>query len=342
MMTSKVARSYFFQDSFQKLFKRSSSKQWDGKAFSRRKTVCIIRPNNSKEMSQMVQGIVSAIMDCVEHPHIIPVVGDNDINELTMLLYDVLYQHPTIDMIFSIGESSTKIAQKVTQDFGGNIPIFFIFVDEKTVSYVMKRNSNATGIVSPSRDYADQFKRFFHFTQHDTIKKVLVPCTRFAHGLGSAYRNEGSSDVIAFLESQKIEAGLITITCREDLHAKIKPLLSIVDLLAIPRDTVLEAYADELIAMANEQYIPLFSSSFESIEQGAAACFDSYDTMNLAKQNASLAKPILVHGIHSSKVPPVEVTNWVGTMAINREAAAQQGLKLNMERVCADQNVVLL
>ena len=322
-MASKVARSYFFQGSFQKLFKQSSSKQWDGKVFSRRKTVCIIRPNNSREISQMAQGVVSALMDCIEHPHIIPVVGDNNVNELTMLLYDVLYQHSTIDMIFSLGRSSTIIAQKVTQDFGGNIPVFFFAVDKKMASCVMHHNSNITGVTKHFRNYADQFKHFFYFTQHDAIKKVLVQCARFAHDLGSAYRNENSSDVITFLGSQKVEAELIHITCRDDLHTKIKPLLSTVDILALPRDSVLETYADELIAMANEQCIPLFSSTFESIKQGAAACFDSYDTMSFAKQSASLAKPILVHGIHPSKVPSVQITNWIGTMGINREAAQQ-------------------
>jgi ABC-type uncharacterized transport system substrate-binding protein len=336
-VASKTTRSYFFQNSFQKLFKRSSSKQWDSKAFSRRKTVYIIRPNNSKEVSQIVQGVVNALMDCIERLYIIPVVGDNNVKDLTMLLYDIVRQYPTIDMIFSLGRSSTRIIQKVMQDFGGNIPVFFIGVDQKTASQVMKYNSNITGVTTHFRNYADQFKHFFYFTQHDVIKKVLVPCARFSYGLGSAYVNEDSSALISFLTSQKIEAKLVEITCSDDLYTKIKPLLSNVTLLALSRDHVLETYAHELITMANEQRVPLFSSSFEAIEQGAAVSFGK-PGYKLTKESAVLAKPILACGV----VPPVQTINWIGTMGINRDAAQQQSLKLNMERLCAAENVVLL
>jgi ABC-type uncharacterized transport system substrate-binding protein len=118
--------------------------------------------------------------------------------------------------------------------------------------------------------------------------------------------------------------------------------LSSIAMLSLPQDTILEAYADEFIAMANEQRIPLFSSSVKSIEQGAAVGFGSYNAMDFIKQHASIAKPILVYDVHPSSIPVTKVNHWVGTMGINREAAQQQGLRLNMERVCADENVILL
>jgi ABC-type uncharacterized transport system substrate-binding protein len=325
-MASKVTRSYFFQNRFQKLFKKSVSKPWDGKAFSHRKTICIIRPNNSREVSQVAQGVLGALMDCIERPHIIPVVGDNNVNELTTLFRDIVRQHPTLDMIFSIGVSSTHIAQRVIEDFDKAIPIFFILIDEKAASHFMRYNSNITGIITPLRDYADQFKHFFYLTQPHTIKKILVPCSRFAHGLGAAY-NKDSFGLLSFLTSQKVEVELMTITSREDVHTKVKPVLSNFDLLALSRDHVLETYANELIAMANERHIPLFSSSFGSIEQGAAAGFDSYNTVEFVKQGTYQAKKILVHGVHPSFVSPIQATTWVGTMGINREAGTTTRFK---------------
>ena len=343
-MVSKVAHSYFFLNPFQKkVYKPDSYVEWDGKAFPRRKTICIVRQNNSKEVSHMAQGVVNALMSFVEHPYIIPVVGDNNVMELTLLLHDIVRQHPEIDMIFSFGRSAMVITQKITQLFGGKIPIFFIAVDEKFASRVMQRGEgNVTGTIAPERDYIDQFKRFFSFTQPHTIKKVLLPCSRFAHGLGSAYRNEIAPALLSFLTSHGVEAEVVEVTCREELRTKIKPLLSTVGLITIPRDTVLETYIDEFIEMANERQIPLFSSSFEAVEEGAATGFGLYDHTRFGKQNASLAKPILMHDIHPSQLPPAKFNNWVGMMAINREAAAQQGLKLDMGRVCADSNVVLL
>ena len=145
-MVSKVARFHFFLNMFQqKLSKQASSREWDGKAFPRRKTICIVRLNNSKEVSHIAQGVVNAIMSFVEYPYIIPVVGDNNVMELTTLLHDVVSLHSEIDMIFSIGQSSTVIAQKVTQFFGGKIPVFFIAANEKVASYVMQCGSNVTG-----------------------------------------------------------------------------------------------------------------------------------------------------------------------------------------------------
>ena len=143
-----------------KVSKQVSSVEWDGKAFPRRKTICIVRSNNSKEMSQVTQGIISGLMDFIEHPYIIPVVGDNNVMELTLLLHDTVRQHPEIDMILSIGGSSTRVAQKVTQAFGSKIPVFFITVSEKVALHVMKYGNNVTGTVAPHRDYVDQFKRF--------------------------------------------------------------------------------------------------------------------------------------------------------------------------------------
>src|SRR5690349_13631280 len=111
-MISKTAYPYFsFQNPFQKLSQQRPSREWDGKPFPHRKTLCIMRLNDSKETSQIAQGITSTLMDFIEHPHSIPVVGDNNVAELATLLYNALLQYPEIDMIFSIGEPSTRIAQ---------------------------------------------------------------------------------------------------------------------------------------------------------------------------------------------------------------------------------------
>ena len=146
----------------------------------------------------MAQGVVGAFMDFVEYPHIIPVIGDNNVMELTALLHSIVRQHSNIDMILSLGASSTKIAQKVTQAFGSKIPVFFIAVDEPLAPAIMQLGNNVTGVVNPTRDYVDQFKRFFYFTQPDTIKKVLLPCSRFAHGFGLAYYSETMLDLMSF------------------------------------------------------------------------------------------------------------------------------------------------
>ncbi len=223
------------------------------------------------------------------------------------------------DVIVPISTPSAQAAAAATRD----IPVVFSAVtDPETaglVETIEEPGGNVTG-VSDLTPIAD----------HVALMKEIVP---EAENLGFVY-NPGEANSVALLtlfREAAEEQGLGVVEAPANKSAEVqaaaRSLVGKADAMYVPTDNTIVSALESLVAVAEENDLPLFSGDTDSVERGALASV-GFNYYELGKVTAEVVLRVL-EGEDPASIP---VTFATGTdLFVNLKAAEAMGVSVPQE-----------
>ena len=223
------------------------------------------------------------------------------------------------DVIVPISTPSAQAAAAATRD----IPVVFSAVtDPETaglVETIEEPGGNVTG-VSDLTPIAD----------HVALMKEIVP---EAENLGFVY-NPGEANSVALLtlfREAAEEQGLGVVEAPANKSAEVqaaaRSLVGKADAMYVPTDNTIVSALEALVAVAEENDLPLFSGDTDSVERGALASV-GFNYYELGKVTAEVVLRVL-EGEDPASIP---VTFATGTdLFVNLKAAEAMGVSVPQE-----------
>ena len=223
------------------------------------------------------------------------------------------------DVIVPISTPSAQAAAAATRD----IPVVFSAVtDPETaglVETIEEPGGNVTG-VSDLTPIAD----------HVALMKEIVP---EAENLGFVY-NPGEANSVALLtlfREAAEEQGLGVVEAPANKSAEVqaaaRSLVGKADAMYVPTDNTIVSALESLVAVAEENDLPLFSGDTDSVERGALASV-GFNYYELGKVTAAVVLRVL-EGEDPASIP---VTFATGTdLFVNLKAAEAMGVSVPQE-----------
>jgi len=233
-----------------------------------------------------------------------------------------------VTVIVPISTPSAQAAAAATKD----IPIVFTAVTDplgaQLVSSLEKPGGNITGLsdLSPLQDHIDLMKEIM-----SDIEKVGV------------IFNPGEPNSVSLVTVLKELAGPSGLTIIEspatksaDVQQAARALVGKVDAIYIPTDNTVVSALEGVVAVAEENSVPLFASDTDSVKRGAIATI-GFDYRDIGLQTAE----VIVRVLNGDNPGDIEVVNAVGTdLFVNPGAAAKMGISIP-EAIVARANTVV-
>lgn len=233
-----------------------------------------------------------------------------------------------VTVIVPISTPSAQAAIAATKD----IPIVFTAVTDplgaQLVSSLDKPGGNVTGLsdLSPLQDHIDLIK--------EIMPNVANVGVIFNPG------EPNSVSLVTVLKELAGPAGLTIVespaTKSADVQQAARALVGRVDALYVPTDNTVVSALEGVVAVAEENKVPLFASDTDSVKRGAIATigFNYYD---IGLQTAG----VVVKVLNGENPGDIEVINAVGTdLFVNPGAATRMGISIP-EAVVARANTVV-
>ncbi len=228
-----------------------------------------------------------------------------------------------IDLIFSVGLDSTRIAQ----ERGMDIPIVFAILADPVEAGLIEEwhrpGANITGVshwVNPS-----QKMQFFC--------SALPTLNRFG-AIYSADNINARAEVSAIeaaVEPISVSLHSTAIATGDDIESALQKLLQEgIEALWIPHDPQLASHLDTLRELVAHHRLPVVSSTLTGVEYSLrspafAVAGLSYDYHRLGRQAVRAAIKILAGGLHAGSIP---VVNQDALIVANVNSAAAIDYKL--------------
>ena len=233
-----------------------------------------------------------------------------------------------VTVIVPISTPSAQAAAAATKD----IPIVFTAVTDplgaQLVSSLEKPGGNITGLsdLSPLQDHIDLMKEIM-----SDIEKVGV------------IFNPGEPNSVSLVTVLKELAGPSGLTIIEspatksaDVQQAARALVGKVDAIYIPTDNTVVSALEGVVAVAEENSVPLFASDTDSVKRGAIATI-GFDYRDIGLQTDE----VIVRVLNGDNPGDIEVVNAVGTdLFVNPGAAAKMGISIP-EAIVARANTVV-
>lgn len=200
-----------------------------------------------------------------------------------------------IDLILSSSTPATLAVQRVTK--GTGIPVVFAPVNDPIAAGIvtdLKRPSaNLTGIRLPVRD---KIRFNFLFKLSPTVKVVLLP-----------YNAKDKSSVLSLTSAEKaaqlheIIIKKKPVTNKSELDELLAGIGNDFDAIFLPRDSLVEGYINDFVAVAKKLKIPLSAPSSQQAKAGALFSY-GHEHRKIGGQAARLVDQIL-KGFSPSELP---------------------------------------
>lgn len=219
-----------------------------------------------------------------------------------------------VTVIVPISTPSAQAAVAATKD----IPIVFTAVTDplgaQLVTSLEKPGGNVTGLsdLSPLQDHID-------------LMKEITPNVA---NLGVIY-NPGEPNSVSLVEVLKDLAGSSGLTIVEspatksaDAQQAARALVGKADAIYVPTDNTIVSALEGVIAVAEENDIPLYSGDTESVTRGAMATL-GFDYHDIGLQTAE----VIVRILNGEEPGEIAVINATGTdLFVNPGAAERMGV----------------
>ena len=226
-----------------------------------------------------------------------------------------------VDLIFANATPSAMAALNATSE----IPIIFTSVTDPVgaglVEAFDKPGENITGTTD---NHPDATKTTIDFiTGEMGAKKIGV-----IYNSGEQNSVVQVEQVKEFAEQGGAELVEVSVSTTAEVNQAAQSLVGRVDAIYIPTDNTAVQALDSIIAVANEEDIPLFVGELDSMKAGgfAASGFEYYD---IGYQSGLMAAAILKGEKKASEIP-VELPNSL-QLFINKKAAEEQGIEIKPE-----------
>lgn len=229
-----------------------------------------------------------------------------------------------VDLIFANSTPAALSALEATKD-ATDIPVLFTSVTDAVESGIVeamdKPGENITGVVDLHPDAIQETVKFID--------------TYFPDASVGLIYNAGESNSVTQIEAVKAAGEGTSLTFEErtvgnssEVQQAAQSLVSEVDLFYIVTDNMVVSALESVVAVANEQDIPLVVGEPDSLAKGGFVTF-GIDYFTIGKRTGEMAVEILKDG-KSTKDIPVEYPPEI-QLFINKEAAEEQGIEWNAD-----------
>ena len=224
------------------------------------------------------------------------------------------------DMIFTIGPLCTKLAASMTKD----IPIVFAAVQEPEQEDFVESNEAPGGNVTGVSDYTPCFE------QIDSIK-LMFPDTK---KIGAVYFATNTASVTqaiigekeAQTESINIPYEKYPVKDKKELKSALDKMVEDgVDVIYTPEDGFITKNIETVLAVANENKIPVICANTEMLEKGCfSTCVINYPSIGGA------AADIVLDILYKDAVPATTPIAYIYDcyLHINEETMQTLGITL--------------
>lgn len=220
------------------------------------------------------------------------------------------------DVIVPISTPSAQAAAAATRD----IPIVFSAVTDPVSAGLVESAEAPGGNVTGVSDLTP-------IADHVALIKELVPS---AERVGFVY-NPGEANSVVLLELFKKaaeEQGIQVVEApanrSSDVQGAARSLVGNAQAMYVPTDNTIVSALESLIAVAEQNDLPLISGDTDSVERGALASV-SFNYYDVGKKTAEIVLRVL-EGENPGEIP---VSYAEGTdLVVNRKAAEAMGVTL--------------
>ncbi|WP_159586734.1 ABC transporter substrate-binding protein [Chelativorans xinjiangense] len=225
------------------------------------------------------------------------------------------------DVIVPISTPSAQAVAAATRD----IPVVFSAVTDPLAAGLVESIEAPGGNVTGVSDLTP-------IAEHVALIRELVPSVE---SIGFVY-NPGEANSVALLEhfrNAAEEEGLSVVEAAAnksaDVQAAARSLVGKADAMYVPTDNTVVSALEALVAVAEQNDLPLISGDTDSVERGTLASI-GFDYYALGKQTAE----VVVRVLKGEEPGAVPVTFAAGTdLVVNRKAAEAMGVTLPDEMV---------
>ncbi|WP_163266754.1 ABC transporter substrate-binding protein [Chelativorans alearense] len=225
------------------------------------------------------------------------------------------------DVIVPISTPSAQAVAAATRD----IPVVFSAVTDPLAAGLVESIEAPGGNVTGVSDLTP-------IAEHVALIRELVPSVE---SIGFVY-NPGEANSVALLEhfrNAAEEEGLSVVEAAAnksaDVQAAARSLVGKADAMYVPTDNTVVSALEALVAVAEENDLPLISGDTDSVERGTLASI-GFDYYALGKQTAE----VVVRVLKGEEPGAIPVTFAAGTdLVVNRNAAEAMGVTLPDEMV---------
>ncbi len=227
-----------------------------------------------------------------------------------------------VDLIFTNSTPSSQSALNETKD----IPIVFTSVtDPVGAELVPAMNEAPGGNITGVSDFLSE-----------SVDETVNFINQFFPGarIGLIY-NSGEQNSIAQIEAVEAATNKVglevvkrTVSTSADVQQAAQSLIGAADVIYIVTDNTVVSALESVVAVCNEQNIPLLVGEPDSLERGGFATF-GIDYFSIGYRSGEMAAQIL----KGEKAPgeiPAEFPAKMQLM-VNKEAAEAQGIEWNSE-----------
>ena len=284
-------------------------------------TVGIIQRSDVPNCNSIYQGFIAELADngyVNQNTINIDYVLEEDTNKCKDAIQRFIDSE--YDLIFTIGPLCTKLAASMTTD----IPIVFAAVQEPEQEKYVESNEAPGGNVTGVSDYTPCFE------QIDSIK-LMFPGTE---KIGAIYYATDTNSVTqaiigekeAQTESINIPYEKYPIKNKKELKKSLDKMIEDgVDVIYAPEDSFITKNLDTVLAVANDNKIPVICANTEMLEKGCfSTCVINYPSIGGAA--ADIVLDILYDGAEPAKTPIAYIYDCY--LHINEEAMNTLGIAL--------------
>jgi len=229
-----------------------------------------------------------------------------------------------VDLIFSIGTTSSQLAKEITLKRNRLIPIVFTAVKDPVRINLMDSEQSSgchlTGVTGIALSWNECISMLYYLKH--TINKAVIACD---FNPGSMLEKD-VNDIKELLESRNTKVCIVPVYGMIDVMQRVLPFLTEdVDVFFCLRDDTVINCMDKLVKVCNSAKITIYSTYLEGVKKGAAIGIGTYEKMYGIKA-AVMAKQILEKGINPSHIPLVKIESDGYKLLINSKTAKSQGL----------------
>jgi len=226
-----------------------------------------------------------------------------------------------VDLIFANSTDSSQGALNATKD----IPIVFTSVTDPVgaglVEAMDKPGANITGTTD---------------THPDAIPNTVAFIDKYFEGkkVGMIF-NAGEQNSVAqvdlvkkAMEGTDLEVVEVSVSTSAEVKQAAESLVGSADVIYIITDNTVVSALESVIAVANENDIPLFVGELDSVARGGFAAY-GFDYYDIGFEAGQMAAQIL-KGEKTAADLPVQYPQNL-KLQINKKAAAEMGIEINPE-----------
>jgi ABC-type uncharacterized transport system substrate-binding protein len=292
------------------------------------KRICIILPNTSYPLLQLQSGLLTALEAYSQLYRFFPyqyclfTLEDdfkNGVSDLFKRFATELY-----DIIFTIGTTCTQLVKTVCMMRRISTPVVFGGVLDPELVFLATRSTPLiTGVKATAYNYYEHQIEILVMLVPQ-VKKVAILQDRVAASGSEVY---AAQRIIELLARHGIDGQEVVIDDMNTWQTIITPYVPTIDLIIVLRRSIFMSRFQEIVRLACEQHVPIYSCDLSAVYRGAAIGFGDFD-YKIGIEIVKKALPLLVEGGPSHDIP-VSTVPWEGKVIINTAATQRQNLVIN-------------